>query len=303
MSILTNQLGIGLSENKIQLVEIVNKENSVYLENVDEEYFEEPININTKEAKFIHILQNAFNEIILRKPVSSSKISFGLPPHYFKIFELPVDKNLTKNDVNDYIKWEISKLFPSYNTTFSFQKVVLSTANYEQYKKILFFAIDQNFLKRIHKFCARNNFKLQFIDNLHIASSSLVFSKNDLQNNLSIFIEDNNISSLLFSTDNLLFARNDKYNSVPEISEMVNEVLDKIISDKIVKSVDKINLFGNSVTQELCNEISSITEINVERTNPFKKIKLSDRMIENKYVNDLAEKFSAPAAISFRIGL
>ncbi len=43
MSILTNQLGLSLSESKIQLVEIVNKENSVYLENVDEEYFEEPI--------------------------------------------------------------------------------------------------------------------------------------------------------------------------------------------------------------------------------------------------------------------
>ena len=299
MSILTNQLGIGLTENKIQLVEIVNKDNTICLENVDEEYFEEPIDTSTKEAKFIHILQNAFNEIILRKPLSSSKISFGLPPHYFKIFELPIDKNLTKSNVNDYIKWELSKLFPSYNTTFSFQKIVLSTPNYEQCKKILIFAIDQNFLKQIHKFCVRNNLKLQFIDNLHMACSSLIFSKN----NLSIFVEDNNISSLLFSKDNLLFARNDKYNSVPEISEMVNEVLDKIISDKIVKSVDAINLFGNNVTQELCNEVSSITKINVERVNPFKKIKLSDRLIENKYVNDLAEKFSAPAAISFRIGL
>ena len=303
MSILTNQLGIGLTENKIQLVEIVNKENSVCLENVDEEYFEEPIDSNTKEAKFIHILQNAFNEIILRKPVSSSKISFGLPPHYFKIFELPVDKNLTKNDVNDYIKWEISKLFPSYNTTFSFQKIVLSTPNYEQCKKILIFAIDQNFLKRIHKFCTRNNLKLQFIDNLHIASSSLIFSNNDLKNYLSVFIEDNNISSFLFSEENLLFARSDKYKFVPEISEMINEVLDKIISNKIINSVDTIILFGNSVTQELCNEVSTITEINVERVNPFNKIKISDRMLENKYVSDLAEKFSAPAAISFRIGL
>ncbi|MCW8849426.1 MAG: hypothetical protein OQJ81_05545, partial [Melioribacteraceae bacterium] len=203
MSILTNQLGLSLSESKIQLVEIVNKENSVYLENVDEEYFEEPIDSDTKEAKFIHILQNAFNEIILRKPVSSSKISVGLPPHYFKAFELPIDKNLTKNDVNEYIKWEISKLFPSYKSTFSFQKIILNTPNYEQYKKMLVFAIDQNFLKRIHKFCTRNNLKLQFVDNVHIAVVTLVVENNSAKNILSVFIEDNHISSLLFSKGNL----------------------------------------------------------------------------------------------------
>lgn len=302
MSILTNQLGLSISESKIQLVEIVNKENSVYLENVDEEYFEELIDIYTKEAKFIHILQNAFNEIILRKPVSSSKISIGLPPHYFKIFELPVDKNLTKNDVNDYIKWEISKLFPSYNSTFSFQKIILNTPNYEQYRKMLVFAIEQNFLKRIHKFCVRNNLKLQFVDNVHIASVALLTEKNSAKNILSVFVEDDHISSLLLSNGNLLFESNDKYKTIPEISKIINELAEQIKTYKIVKSIDDIVLWGNSVTQELCNEINSITEINVERTNPFSNIKLSNRMNESKYVNDLPEKFAAPAAISFRIG-
>ena len=302
MSILTNQLGLTLTESKIQLVEIVNKENSVYLENVDEEYFEEPIDIYTKEAKFIHILQNAFNEIILRKPVSSSKISIGLPPYFFKTFELPIDKNLTKNDVNDYIKWEISKLFPSYNTAFSFQKIVLNSPNYEQFKKMLVFAIDQNFLKRIHKFCVRNNLKLQFVDNVHIASVALSKDIKSSKNILSLFIEDNQISSLLFSKGNLIFERNNKYKTVPEISQIVNEVIDNIKTNKIVKSIDNLNLWGNSVTQELYNEITASTEINVERTNPFGKINLSNRMNDSKYVNDLAEKFSAPASIAFRIG-
>lgn len=302
MSILTNQLGLSLTENKIQLVEIVNKENSVYLENVDEEYFEEPIDIYTKESKFIHILQNAFNEIILRKSFSTSKISIGLPPHYFKTFELPIDKNLTKNDVNDYIKWEISKLFPSYNTTFSFQKIVLDTPNYEQYKKMLVFAIDQNFLKRIHKFCVRNNLKLQFVDNAHVASVALALDISSSKNLLSFFIEDNHISSLLFSKGNLIFERNDKYKTAPDISKFVSELTEQIKTNKVVESIDNLNLWGNSVTQELCNEITTITEIDVERTNPFGKIKLSDRMHESKYVNDLAEKFSATASLAFRIG-
>ena len=302
MSILTNQLGLTLTESKIQLVEIVNKENEVYLENVDEEYFEEPINTNTKEAKFIHILQNAFNELILRKPVSSSKISIGLPPYYFKTFELPIDKNLTKNDVNDYVMWEISKLFPAYKNTFSFQKIVLSTPNYEQYKKMLVFAIEKDFLKRIHKFCVRNNLKLQFIDNVHIASIGLTENITSSKNLLSAFIEDNHISLLLFSKGNLIFERNVNYKTAPEISKIISELTEQIKTNEIVKGIDCFNVWGNSVTQELCKELSAVTEINAERVNPFRKIKLSSKMNESKYVKDLPEKFSAPASISFRIG-
>ena len=69
MSILISQFGLNITENQIQFVEIAKDENHIILENVDEEFFEESINDETKEPKFIHILQNAFNEIILRKPL------------------------------------------------------------------------------------------------------------------------------------------------------------------------------------------------------------------------------------------
>ena len=86
MTFLTNQVGVNLTEDKIQLVEIVKKENKLFLENADEEFFEESIFENTKEAKYIHILQNAFNEIVLRNPLISTKISFTLPTNYFYVF-------------------------------------------------------------------------------------------------------------------------------------------------------------------------------------------------------------------------
>ncbi len=140
------------------------------------------------------------------------------------------------------------------------------------------------------------------MDNVHIASVALTADINSSNNVLSVFIEDNHISSLLFSNGNLIFERNNKYKTVPEISKIISEITEEIKLNKIVKSIDNLNLWGNSVTQELCKEITTVTEVNVERTNPFRKIKLSNRMNESKYVNDLAEKFSAAASISFRIG-
>ena len=124
MSILISQFGLNITENQIQFVEIAKDENHIILENVDEEFFEESINDETKEPKFIHILQNAFNEIILRKPLLSNHISVTIPNSYFKVFEIPTDKNLTKKDLDEYIRWEITKLFPAKSKDyFTFNKV------------------------------------------------------------------------------------------------------------------------------------------------------------------------------------
>lgn len=304
MYILTNQLGISLTEDKIQLVEIVNKDNSVYLENVDEEYFEESINENTKEAKFIHILQNAFNEIVLRKPVSSSKISVALPPQYFKIFQLPIDKNLTKNDVNEYIKWELTKLFPyDNNSSYSYQKIVLTSPKDESFKRILVFAIDQLFLKRIHKFCMRNNLTLQFIDHSLAASSTLINEEIKSHNILSLFVENNYLSVFLFSNNELSFEKSDPFISVPDISGSLKSIIDDIYSNEIVKNIDKIFIFGNEANKELCNDISEVTGIEIEKVLPFAKLNINPELQDSKYILNFSEKFAASASVAFRMGL
>lgn len=303
MSILTNQLGLNLSENKIQLVEIVNKDNTIYLENVDQEYYEESIFSDTKEAKFIHILQNAYNEIVLRKPVNSSKISIALSPNFFKIFELPVDKNLTKNDVDDYIKWELSKLFPAVSGLFSFQKIVLHNPNYEQFKSVLVIAIEQNILKRIHKFCVRNNLKLQFIDNAHFSSSALLSEDIKSGNYLSINVEDQNLSTILFSNGNLIKHFKNNFTTVVEIPALLKTITDQIVESNLVADINKLFIFGNSATQELINEISTFLESDIEKVDPFQKVTISNHLEENNYINNLSEQFSAAASISYRIPL
>ena len=111
MSVITNQLGLNITEEKLQLVELNYTGNSCYLENIDEEYFEELISSETKEAKFIYILQNAFNEIILRNPINANKVSVSLPLSFFNTFEIPAEQNLTGSDFDEYLEWEFQNYF------------------------------------------------------------------------------------------------------------------------------------------------------------------------------------------------
>jgi Tfp pilus assembly PilM family ATPase len=304
MPTLTNQAGLSITEDKVQLVEIVYKQNAYYLENVDEEYFEESLIEDTKESKFIHILQNAFNELILRKPLSSSKISITIPTSYFKIFEIPADKNLTKNDLNDYIKWELSKLFPiEKKDYYTFQKIVLDSLTYESSNRILVYAIPINILKRMHKFCLRNSLQLKYIDSAHTSSTGLFQNDTSSSIKLSAYIENNHISVLLFSDNNLVFEKNKNYKTVPEISSIIASIIEEINDRKLIsKDIDKIFFFGNSVTSELKNSILSSTNLVLGEANPFNQLEINPDLNENKFITEHSAKFSAATSIALRIG-
>jgi Tfp pilus assembly PilM family ATPase len=303
MTLLTNQVGLNITNDKIQLVEIVKKDNDLFLENVDQEFFEELISDKTKEAKFIHILQNSFNEIILRNPIISSKVSLTIPSSYFTIFEIPVDKNLTKNDVNDYINWEISKIFPEEKSSdFAFQKIVLSSLNFLQTKRILVFCIRKEILKQIHKFCLRNNLHLKTIDNAHIASSLLFQHNADEKIKLSIYIENSDLSVLIFSKKDLIFENHNSFKNVNDIPKLILEITGEFYSRNLIEGhIESIYAFGDQVTQELKNNIEKIINLKIENIDSFSKLNINEKLTNNKYVTELSQKFSAAASISLRI--
>jgi len=305
MFILTNQVGLSITEDKIQLVEIVNKENNYQLENVDEEYFEESLYHGTKETKFIHILQNAFNEIALRRPLSCDKISITLPPLYFKVFEIPIDNNLTKNDLVEYLRWEMSKLFPDEKINrFTYQKIMLDSYGFHSYKRILVFAIPIKILKRIHKFCVRNSLQLRYIDHAHSATTALFLNDSSASIKLSVYIENNQISIMLFSVNNLVYAQNKSYKIVSEVPVIVESLIEEIKQREFIsEDIKRSYIHGNSVTSELKKNIENSINLTFEENLPFENLVISPSLIESKYIVESSSKFSAAAAIALRMGL
>ena len=86
MSLSFNNVGINLSGAKIQVVEVANEGDKFYINRVDEEFFSELLDFNFKEAKIIEILQQAFNEILLRGEFLGKNVTVALPPEIFKTY-------------------------------------------------------------------------------------------------------------------------------------------------------------------------------------------------------------------------
>ena len=89
-----NHAGINLTESKLQLVEICYKEDSFYLENVNQSVHFESLTPDFPESKIISILQESFNKLTKKKPLASKNISFALPNNFFNIFEVPFLNNI-----------------------------------------------------------------------------------------------------------------------------------------------------------------------------------------------------------------
>jgi Tfp pilus assembly PilM family ATPase len=303
MSILTNQVGINIAQNAIQLVEINQKENEIYLENVDEEFFEESIDLSTKETKFIHILQNAFNEIILRKPLLSSNVLISLPLNFFNFFEVPVDKNLSKNDLNDYLKWEFSKLFPTeIYSDYYLQTVYLETNNYLPYKRLMNYATSKDLLKRIFKFCVRNNLHLKVVDISHIAAHSvLLYNKNEFHY-MSIIVEDKQLSLMLYNKNNFIYACVKSFNNISELPNFIQNIINEIENRGLLSSkIEKLFLFGSTISNELVNNLENLLKINTSIIHPFNELKINLSHLKPNVLSSNLTKYSPALGMALRL--
>jgi len=303
MSIFANQLGLNITEEKLQLVEIAYNDNLFVLENVEEEFFEEALTFDTKETKFIHILQNTYNEIALRSSINTYKVSISLPLNFFKIFELPIDQNLKKKDLTEYIEWEFAQLFPSeLKDNFSFQPYIIDKKESPSISKAIVYAISKPVLKVLHKFSVRNNLQLMSVDNAHIASTSFLQIKNNSENHLSIFLDSRKVSFAVLKGRQLLHYKQKEYKGILDIPTTVKFLYDEIVKrDLIETSIKNFFISGNTLSQELINSLEKALDLTAISLTPFDQISISKNFKNDKFLNGNSTKFSAAAGMAIRL--
>lgn len=304
MPVFESHAGFNLAEDKLQLVEL-NYSNKLLLENVDEEFFSESWNADFKETKFINILQNSFDQLTLRKPLKANSVSFSLPHKIFKIFEIPYDETLVKSDLQDHYKWEMSVLFPQFNPEdFVIRTVEVNKAGFRKEKNVILIAALKSILQYIHKFCLRNNLKLRFVDNVHLAANSFAMidnpnSKNDFF--ISLYLDQKNIS-LIASAENYPFYfkkyvldGNDIVDTILYLYDSLNNI--GIDTSRAVKNY----VAGSNVTDIFLQRVKDELDINLVKFNPFSNLPLSEE-IDNNFLEEIDyNSFSASAGIALRM--
>jgi Tfp pilus assembly PilM family ATPase len=307
MNSFENHAGFNISSSRLQVVEINFKSDQFQLENVDEAYFNENLNLeHDKETKINSLLQSAYNELLIKKPLKSNFVSFTLPLDLFHIMQVPYDNTLLNQDLIDEFRWEYSILYPY----LPFNELVIQYMEIDKNKlneagTAIVIGLPRKFLQIIHNFCAYNKLKIRFIDNAHIASDRALFVNNVLIDKgliLSVYFSDNNLS-LIYSYDSKpVYFKVIPVNDAGQITSILLDEINNNLYIKVNKNfIENAFIAGEDVSISLAKSLSDAIGLNFKYFNPFEKIKPEASLYQNKCFIEKYNSFSPAAGIALRL--
>lgn len=305
MPLFQNHVGINLTETKLQLVEINCKQDKFYLENVDQLVFKEPVLPTTDLERLINILRDSFSKIIQKKTITSNLLSFTLPNNYFHVVEIPYDDSLTKSDLLDHIKWELSVLYPMYDKDdFFIQYIEVNKSTVRPENKIIVFAIRKKIVGAINLFCKENKFELKYIDNAHLASNAFLHLDRELKKEditFSFYIDQHYSSLIVFEGLTPFYFKIFNKNG-SDFFEQLDDALGKLASINIIKeNIKKATMCGQTVTNEFTENISKSLGVALTKINPFEKLFAEEKVKSNPLYLTQFNSFAAATGIAIRI--
>lgn len=303
-----NHLGFTISSSKLQVVEIVQKEDEFVLENVDEAFFNESIELDIdKETKIISLLQGALDEIIVRNPFQSSTASFSLPLELFKVIQIPYDNTLLHQDLIEEFRWELSLIYPESNAgDLVIQYIEVDKNSFIGMNTAIVIALSRKYIQVIKNFCDRNNLKLKYIDNIHFASERALSAMNSVsEKNLAFsgFLSGRNISVLFSYQGKPIYFKVLPLNDASSIIKFLKAELNSNQYPNINR--DLVELFyicGEELSQSFVNTLREKLDIPFIHFNPFSRIKPNPALFQNRYFSEKFSSFTSAAGIALRIG-
>ena len=302
-----NHIGFNISSSKLQVVEVNYLADQFKLVNVDEAYFNDPINFESdKETKILALMQGAFDELLIKKNINSTSASFTLPFEIFHLMQMPYDTTLLYQDLLDEFKWELSVMYPFISTkNLVLQYFEIDKGSFNETSSALVFALQRRYLQMLDSFCKKNNLKLKFVDNLHIAAErSLSVSNAIVYKGLTLSVYFNNKFLSLF------FAFNGKplyFKAIPlnDASEITDHLIKETSHSSILNiersQIEAAFISGDEISVAVVQTLKKVLGLDFIPFNPFDRIRPVPDLYESKLYLEKYNSFSSAAGIAFRI--
>ncbi len=283
----------------MQLVEIDFNDGRFLIENIDEEPFPFEITPGISPSKLLSALQNSYEKIISRKNLKTDIVSFALPAFFFKFAKIPYDPNLISKDLEKHLKWEFGVLFPDANPDdWVIDKYTLG----EESNELYLFAIERKILQTVHKFCYRNNLLLKYVDNAIVAGLLLLpyLTEAGKKNYVSVFVNQNYFAiTFVINHIPVLHKILDKesWKNI-NVNDMINELRNKYFGDTVFYDY---YILGSGLQQSFIDELNNDSGVYFKTVNPFKLLKLNQRIKDNVFAQKNYFNFAAPTAMAMRL--
>jgi Tfp pilus assembly PilM family ATPase len=307
MTGLEHHAGFNLTSNKLQFVEISLKADEFVVDSIDEVYLNEFLNLkDDKETKIVSILQAAYDELIIKKPLNSSAVSFSLPLDVFISLQLPLETSLLHQDIIEEFKWEFSVIYPHLKIDdYIFQYFEVEKNRFIKYNSAIVSAVPRKVLQVLHTFCKSNKLHLRFVDNVHFASDkAIILNQNFILDGivLSLYISDKTVSIELIEAGLPVFYNVVRLDSISQLNDQLNDLFTNgSLQSFDKKMIESVFLSGDEISLTFIQSFEENFGIRTYAVQSFGKISVDPVLFDAKYYSDRFFTFSSAAGISYRL--
>ncbi|MBD3410754.1 MAG: hypothetical protein GF419_11175 [Ignavibacteriales bacterium] len=307
MSDLQRHAGINVTDSKLQLVEIHLSGDGFLLYNADEAYYNEPVNFkNEKTARALERMQEAYDELNVKRAVEAESASVTLPVDLFYIAQLPYDPTLLRQDMIEEFRWEFSLLYPFLDPAeLTFQVFEIEESYLNTYPNTAVVAASpRRYLRLVSEFCERNHLEPRFVDNAHFAADRALSRVDRLEKGviLSLYFADNVLSIEVLSDGLPVFVKLIRLRNAGEIVKQAQRALFNNPRFYLKKElIDFAFIGGDHLSAPLVKRVERDLDLKFKQVNPFQRLKIAPEIRRSRAVGSASFSFLAATGVATRL--
>jgi Tfp pilus assembly PilM family ATPase len=297
--------GINLTNSWLQFVEVEKISDQIKICNIGQTFISPLINFEgNNEARLLEQLQTAFDEIKIRNPISSTNVSFTLPPELFITLQLPYDASLNQKEIREEFNWEISQLFPFIPVEdLAIKFYDLDNSLLPGRNNAIVVGLNKKYLILIKKFCLNNNLTPKLVDNASIAANSFIntYHLSDINSlTVNIYNARNSITLFLNIDSKPAYVKSFQKRDDEFINKIINEISLENIKEAVTQKLRSAVLTGEDIGGDLLYDLQKGTGLEFERVNPFNIIGFKTGLHISEISAEQFGSFTSAAAIASR---
>ena len=291
-------VGLSISGGGIQAVEIDRSGPTTTLLSIDEWENTLPAASTNGSEEGLLEFQRLFSKFIRENRVRASRISISLDTTMLFLNSMPIDQGLTRSEINDHVKWELSQYFPDTSTTDFITDVhILTERENDPYTEALSVSVRRHDAVIIQKAAKAAGMELAIVDADHFAAdTALRINYPDTYRKYIalIGVKENRLDISLMRNGSLESYRYIIVQSNQEIIQGIAALARK------TPGIYSMTVYGPYLDRDLLTQIRRGSPILVEALNPLRHVNVSDTLRLAEHLTVPSYRFASAVGVALR---
>ena len=291
-------VGLSISGGGIQAVELDRSGPTTTLLSIDEWENTLPAASANGSGEGLQEFQRLFGKFVRENRIRANRLSISLDTSMLFLNSMPIDQGLTRSEINDRVKWELSQYFPGVNAgDFITDVHILTERANDPYNEALSVSVRRPDAVTIQKAAAAAGMELAILDADHFAAdTALRINYPDTYRKYIalIGVKENRLDISLMRNGSLESYRYIIVQSNQEIIQGIAALARK------TPGIYSITVYGPYLDRDLLTQIRRGSPILVEALNPLRHVNVSDNLRLADHLTVPSYRFAAAVGVALR---